>query len=368
MDTAIGVVGAIGALATAISVIYLALQTGEARKASDLANRLAALAAFDRLTDLALQADSFFIERPELRKYFYSGEDHRSADRVDQERITAVAEFMSDFMENALVHEDFLKDLTISSWRAYYYSLVRESPAIREFLHTNGDWYDPSVKALLHEVDQEVIAGMVSELEILELPVDVDGASLAALRALYLGAFPEYERLNFRSVFVDRDGGRHVLIARSADGGVVALAVLLPLREHSDVYLLEYLAVAPRLRSAGVGKLMLESCGSYVQSRRGNLILMEVEDPDVGESSVNASRRWNFYTQNGVTPVDWIAKYWMPDLAHQGRQVPMRLMEMRLTREGQDTDYRGLVSDLYCSAYGDELAGDHLPELLEHLV
>jgi ribosomal protein S18 acetylase RimI-like enzyme len=136
-----------------------------------------------------------------------------------------------------------------------------------------------------------------------ELKGQESSEMLTAIRRLYLGAFPEYERASFESVFVDRDKDRSVLAGFLPDGSLAGFAVLLPLRRHQHIFLLEYLAVVPRLRSSGVGRNLLDACRAHVETLGGDRILLEVENPNLSESSTNARRRWAFYTRNHVKPV-----------------------------------------------------------------
>lgn len=150
------IVGAGGAVATAVSVLFLAKQTAEGRRQSELANRLALVAVHDRIADLSLLADSIFIERPELRKYFYHNEDYKSLPPLEQERVIAIAEFLSDFIENTLLRELHLTEISFISWSRARIQMVRDSPAVRDYLDRNRNWYHP----LMSELLEEAIAGL----------------------------------------------------------------------------------------------------------------------------------------------------------------------------------------------------------------
>jgi hypothetical protein len=141
---------ALGALATALSLVYLARQTGAARTEADLAVRVSLLNAHDALTDRAMSINQIFIEYPELRAFFYDDQPlPEDAEPRLVQRTTAVAEHIADFIENALLHRQTLGLAANDVWEGYCISLVCQSPTLRSYLTEHIDWYNDEVRRVL---------------------------------------------------------------------------------------------------------------------------------------------------------------------------------------------------------------------------
>lgn len=356
METFIAGLGALGGVATAISIIYLAQQT-------TISNHLARVGAHDRLTDLALEVDRMFIERPELRKYFYNGESPHGLDCHERERLLAATEFVCDFMENALLHKAYKGSRVIGGWTEYCQQLIRDSAVLREFLHVNRVWYDDALISMLDEIETyrgKAILTRSGQIDV--QPLDsADPADRAELvrqaRLIYETSFPYYERVDSNDLFRD-ESGRTILVAVEA-GAVLGFASLLDL-PASEACLLEYLAVSVDRRSGGLGTILLDASTLYARDRGANQLLMELEAPDV---SGDATRRLRFYERNGCAPVPWLDRYVIPDLSDPRRSIDMILYSRVLDDRAGPFDTRHLLTELYQRAYG--AAGElHLQELL----
>jgi hypothetical protein len=141
---------ALSAIATAVSLIYLARQTGAARTEADLAVRVSLLNAHDALTDRAMNINQIFIEHPELRAFFYDNQPlPEDAEPRLVQRTTAVAEHIADFIENALLHRQTLGPAANDVWEEYCIYLVCQSPTLRSYLTEHIHWYNAEVGRVL---------------------------------------------------------------------------------------------------------------------------------------------------------------------------------------------------------------------------
>ena len=143
----------------------------------------------------------------------------------------------------------------------------------------------------------------------------------SAFASIYESAFPPEERIGTESLLADVASPatpRHGWVVRRA-GHLAGLAVAVDL-DDTDAVLLEYLAVDPARRSAGLGSRLLHSvCDDVRASRPGvSTIVLEVEPPAAGAGSRSEAvrrdreRRGAFYRANGAVPVDTAGAYEVP--------------------------------------------------------
>jgi len=84
--------------------------------------------------------DLIFVENPELRPYFYAGEDIPQ-DKRERDRVMAVAELLVDFMDNVVTHGDAMPPEHREVWYRYFREQHDSSPAIRAYWSENSHWY-----------------------------------------------------------------------------------------------------------------------------------------------------------------------------------------------------------------------------------
>ena len=326
------VLAAAGSLATAFSLVYLALQTREAHRQSDLANQLAMLRAHDRLTDLTVQIDALFVEHPHLRKYFYSGDEFKELVGDELHQVLAMAVLISDFMENGLQHETFNSKKVDGEWMDYCYAMMRDSPAIRSYLNENRNWYSPGIGEMLRKVESsfhhaELISEGGFEVSLLA-GVESPEPLRAQLERLYESSFPPEERDDPERIF-DTSPDRAVLVLRDPhDHSALAFASVLHVGD--GVALLEYLAVSPNSRNSGVGGFLLDYLFGYLLDENCRVLFMELEKPRSMGASHQAARRIRFYKRHGCVPVEWVPEYWIPSFRIPGQRIPMLLFARQL--------------------------------------
>lgn len=348
LEGVFGVAATIGSLATAASLVYLARQT-------NVANTLARAGAHDRLTDLALMGDAIFVEHPELRKYFYNSARIYDLSAVERARVFAMAEFLCDFMENALQHESYRGSRVSGAWLDWCRQLMRDSIAIREYLHLNRAWYDKDIICLLDEVEEDrkkVLLARADDLVVEELSSTSAAGIVSALALIYDVSFPAYEKVDADLLFKRREADRCILFAKRGDH-VVGFACILPIKGSSiNVHLLEYLAVQPESRSGGCGSILLQNVIDYVTKAGSRTLFLELEDPEVPTGSGDAARRIAFYERNGCHKVPWIGSYMMPDFTVPTNRIAMKLYYHGLGRLQANYDKVETLRAMYRTAYG----------------
>ncbi len=78
-----------------------------------------------------------FVERPQLRPYFYSEAEWRSGDEVSLDEIKAMAELILNNFASALMHSAAFPEYPVRGVDRIIMFHLRRSPALREFLLEN---------------------------------------------------------------------------------------------------------------------------------------------------------------------------------------------------------------------------------------
>lgn len=114
------------------------------------------------------------------------------------------------------------------------------------------------------------------------------------LRLLYRQAFPRHERKPFKVIRrMHREGRTDVWLAEKA-GRFAGLAATI----NSDVILLDYFAIAPKLRGQGVGSAFLQA---LLEKYEGRGLFVEIEAADQDDPTGEKHRRKQFYLRNGLS-------------------------------------------------------------------
>jgi hypothetical protein len=98
--------------------------------------------------DLLLEADRIFLDRPDLRPYFYDGVECSADDSEQRARVEAVAEFYLDVLETIWDHRNEFSRVDRASWREWIHDLLEWSPALRQVYTATPRWY-PTITSLL---------------------------------------------------------------------------------------------------------------------------------------------------------------------------------------------------------------------------
>ena len=115
---------------------------------------------------------------------------------------------------------------------------------------------------------------------------------------LYRQAFPREERKPFAIIRrMHREGRTIVWLARTTDGRVERFAGMASTIESPDTTLLDYFAVAPRLRGQGYGSAFLQRLLLCYEDKG---LFVEIEAADQDDPTGEKARRKAFYLRNGL--------------------------------------------------------------------
>jgi len=114
-------------------------------------NSLAFLAAHNTLTERVMSIDLLLFEHPDIEPFLRGNALLANLSEHDTDRILAVLEYVADVMENALIHRRYLGRKAIV-WEPYLTYFVCNSPALRQFIASNEEWYVEDVHAFISRV------------------------------------------------------------------------------------------------------------------------------------------------------------------------------------------------------------------------
>lgn len=95
--------------------------------------------------------DKLFIKHPELRPYFYNGQEmSKAASDDERQRILAIAEFQLDFFDSFLTQREYLtlKPEELKNWRTYIEDSFSHSPAMCYRLKGVEDRYNSELEEI----------------------------------------------------------------------------------------------------------------------------------------------------------------------------------------------------------------------------
>ena len=180
----------------------------------------------------------------------------------------------------------------------------------------------------------------------------MDSAAFEALYALYAAAFPVSEQKPKAQLYALVSDPDYAVYTVSGPEGLEGFAVFFA-AETASFFLLEYLAVAPRNRSQGIGTLLLrDSLAALYAQRRRKPVLIEIDAVDVSGNDGGISRkREAFYRRNGCTKI--LGFGYILGLKSDRPAPPMELMllDPGRTEIGRDT-LREWIETVYDKVYG----------------
>jgi GNAT superfamily N-acetyltransferase len=173
---------------------------------------------------------------------------------------------------------------------------------------------------------------------------------------IYEASFPAGER-DDTAAFLSRAlaGARDCYLAVDA-GELLGFAVVLPLAAY-PVAFLEYLAVAPEARNAGIGGCILTRMRQRLAETvnpKFEGVLFEVDQPEDADGSERELRRRRiaFYQRHGATIVDGATEYRAPVPA--GGTLPYFLMWLPVAPGASPpagSYLKGCVTAIYAQSY-----------------
>lgn len=120
--------------------------------------------------------------------------------------------------------------------------------------------------------------------------------NMKKLKALYKRAFPRAEKKPFSLIKRLAKQGKMKIYSAEENGKFLGLAIMIL---HSDIALLDYLAIEESSRNIGVGGKVVEALKEIYKDKR---LLLEIEDTgkDIPEREMRL-RRKKFYLSHGLT-------------------------------------------------------------------
>ena len=119
---------------------------------------------------------------------------------------------------------------------------------------------------------------------------------------LYRQAFPRDERKPFSIIRkMCKEGRTIVWLARTTDGRFAGMASTI---ESPDITLLDYFAIAPKLRIQGYGSVFLQRLLLCYEDKG---LFVEIEAADRDDSTGEKARRKAFYLRNGLQEMHVVA-------------------------------------------------------------
>lgn len=138
-----------------LSLAFIILQTRAMNEQSRLATENMQASMYATIAAHTMEMDRIFVDRPELRPYFYSNKPIDEADKV-YDQVMAVAEheldlFDSIYTQLGYIPDDEDKDEDRETWRRYFAASFAKSPALCKRYYANKDWYMRSLGKLADE-------------------------------------------------------------------------------------------------------------------------------------------------------------------------------------------------------------------------
>jgi len=135
-------------LSGAISLIFIYIQSAQTTQSMQ-ASMYATIASH------TLEMDKIFIEHPELRSYFYGGQQITEEDR-NYSLVLSIAEYQLDYFDATTTQLGYIPDDADKledreTWQHYFADSFAKSPILCKRLNANRDWYMESLTSIADE-------------------------------------------------------------------------------------------------------------------------------------------------------------------------------------------------------------------------
>lgn len=153
-------IGGISTLFALFTIIFVLKQTKEMSKQNQIEAKSALISIYKEISCIMLEIDRMFIERPDLRKYFYDGADIQK-DNKKYNEILSVAEYILDFMDMLVVMKNAAPEypdtnLPWEDWNVFFSEIYSNSPIIRKLLDLHHDWYSKTLVSFFNNLPNEL--------------------------------------------------------------------------------------------------------------------------------------------------------------------------------------------------------------------
>lgn len=139
----------------------------------------------------------------------------------------------------------------------------------------------------------------------------VDSREFSEAMEIYAEAFPANERHPAPLIAERVRDGLSKLYVASSDDEITFIALLWPLKT-TEFLLLDYMATKATHRGKGIASAFLTELAKKL-SNSGQYLVMEVEDPKVGDRQNEKEKRVTFYKRHGAKVLEGV-RYLLPPL------------------------------------------------------
>ena len=149
-----------------ITLILLVLQNHTIVTQTTYALESAKSQVFGLVTTYTLAADELFIKNPELRRYFYQGQEIEPTDPL-YPKVLATAEYMLDYFDSLETHLKKYPNLWFSeekTWESNTIDMFAWSPVMCRYLEATKGWFSDDLYRLKEAGEQKRRQGHVREI------------------------------------------------------------------------------------------------------------------------------------------------------------------------------------------------------------
>jgi GNAT superfamily N-acetyltransferase len=176
---------------------------------------------------------------------------------------------------------------------------------------------------------------------------DIKSEEFDRAMVIYRSSFPENERLPEEKLAEKITNQEFQLLVSYEESKVSFMAILCPLKETNFI-LLGYVAVAENLRGKGIGEDFLKYLGKELKQKE-KFLLLEVENPALGDNREIKQRRINFYQRLEAKILENI-RFLLPNLWNK---TPPEMLLMIYPFYDQNYIKGELIKDLINRIYED---------------
>lgn len=135
----------VSGLMLALIAAFIALWQGYLlRKQLAQSQRTNEVDVYFRVAVICRDLDEFFVDRPELRPYFYENKKLPRSKR-ERDRLDATSEMLIDLAESIIASAPGLGSMAVD-WHKYFAFLYRNSEALRQHWAKHSYYYPDSVR------------------------------------------------------------------------------------------------------------------------------------------------------------------------------------------------------------------------------
>jgi hypothetical protein len=135
-----------GFLMVITTLIFLARQTREMTKQSKFVAESLRVSIYQGNESRSFEVDEIFINHPELRPYFYLGQDIEESDPA-YNKVIAIADLMLDFLDSILLQPKFFGATFVrDSWGEVIADIFANSPILCRHLQSIKDWHSDELQ------------------------------------------------------------------------------------------------------------------------------------------------------------------------------------------------------------------------------